>query len=79
LLQEESSATTDCGDFLKWLTDHSEGLTASLSTAVVKNYEFDDARPPLANSEGTVVHQNSQPVNSRSRPAAIDAKQTVNV
>jgi len=31
------SATRDSGDFLKWLADQSEGMAASLSTAVVQN------------------------------------------
>jgi hypothetical protein len=43
------SATRDVGGFLIRLADQSEEKSASLSTAVVQNYEFDDARPTLAN------------------------------
>jgi hypothetical protein len=47
--KDSCSATRDCGDFQKWLSDQSEVMSAALSTADVQNQEFDDDHPILAN------------------------------
>jgi len=49
-----SSAIRDVGGFLIRLAGQSEEKSASLSTAVVRDYEFDDARPTLANLKETL-------------------------
>jgi hypothetical protein len=52
---DSCSAIRDVGGFLIRLADQSEEKSASLSTAVVRNYEFYDARPTLANPFLSVV------------------------